>query len=501
MLATIQTYSATTLAYVRANRTVSVLAVILIVGGYYVFFSGSEAATITYPVIREDVKVTVAVTGTVVAAEDADLGFAGSGRVAGIYAAVGQRVSAGKVLAALENGDAVALVAQREAELARVEAELASLQAGSRPEAVAIRKSAVMKAEAELRDAMRSAYVAADDAVSKQADQFFDNPRSSLASLTFGTANSILENRLEAERVALEPVLSAWSLTLGSDAFATDNPEVYAESVRRDIAIVATFLEDASKALSLNASMAALYQDDINTARTAIAADASALSTALGVLVAARGDLALAEAGATIDDLAVKEASVRAARASVASARAELAKTLVTAPFSGVVAKMDVKRGEYVAANTSKVMLISDGAFQIETFVPQISVAAVAPDDTADVTLDAYGPSLLFTARVLSVDPAETLRDGVATYKTLLAFNTTDTRVRSGMTANVAITTAVLPDSVVIPAGAVERENDQAFVTLANGTRRAITLGETVSLGRVVVTSGLEDGDVILLTP
>jgi RND family efflux transporter MFP subunit len=192
---------------------------------------------------------------------------------------------------------------------------------------------------------------------------------------------------------------------------------------------------------------------------------------------------------------------VRASAASLASARAALAKTLITAPFSGIVAKIDVKRGEFVPSNTSKVTLISDGAFQIETYVPQISVAAVLPQDTAAVTLDAYGPALPFTARVLSVDPAETIRDGVATYKTMLAFETTDPRVRSGMTANVSITTAILPSAIVIPFGAVLHDTDGTYVELANGVRQAVTLGEPVSLGRVEIKEGLEDGDVILLTP
>ena len=53
--------------------------------------------------------------------------------------------------------------------------------------------------------------------------------------------------------------------------------------------------------------------------------------------------------------------------------------------------------------------------------------------DNANITLDAYDSDVVFGARVTSIEPAETIVDGVATYKTTLQFNKKDRRVRSGM--------------------------------------------------------------------
>src|SRR3989344_3894355 len=89
--------------------------IIIVGGGYFVFGGGGggEAATLT--IHPADFKAQVAVSGTVVSAEHVELGFSGSGRIAGVYAKVGDRVVAGSLLATIENGDLVATVAQKKA--------------------------------------------------------------------------------------------------------------------------------------------------------------------------------------------------------------------------------------------------------------------------------------------------------------------------------------------------------------------------------------------------
>jgi len=481
-----------------------VLAVVavLIVASWYFFFQrgGSEEATFT---IRSgDFIETVNLSGTVVAASRADLGFAESGRISGVYAKVGDTVYAGALLAAIENGDLVAAIAQKEAALETERAKLLSLQNGTRPEEVALSEAAVTQDENVLRDSVKSAYVSADDAIHKKADQFFTNPRTYLAALNFSISDGTLKNRVEQERAALETELALWGASLSATSFTTGAPEAESAKAKLHLTHVATFLTDASEALSLALPTNTTYQADINTARTTIANDLSALTTAEGALIDARGDLLLAKAGATAADTAAQAAQVKAAEANVLSAKAAVAKTVVTAPFSGVVSKMDIKKGEIVSANTSAIALLSKGAFEVETYVPQINVAAVSVGDKAAVTLDAYGSQAAFTAHVASIDPAETVRDGVATYKTTIAFDTTDERIRSGMTANVIVTTNNKVGAIVIPKGAITVEGGQSFVrVVGEEAPRSVTTGVTSSLGQIEIVEGLHDGDVILLTP
>ena len=102
------------------------------------------------------------------------------------------------------------------------------------------------------------------------------------------------------------------------------------------------------------------------------------------------------------------------------------------------------------------------------------------------------------------VDPAETIKDGVPTYKTTLTFLARDSRIRSGMTANVDIETGVLHDAIVIPRGAVGTKNGTPYVSVldqGNVVERSVMTGPSPALGQVEILSGLSRGDIILLSP
>src|SRR4051812_17503093 len=118
-------------------------AFVVLGGGYYLFFGGSSDLGSSITVSTGDFRQQVAVSGTVIAANAVNLGFAQSGRIASTRVAVGERVGAGEVLAETENGDLRAAVVQKQAALAAAEANLASVTAGTRPEQVVIDQAAV----------------------------------------------------------------------------------------------------------------------------------------------------------------------------------------------------------------------------------------------------------------------------------------------------------------------------------------------------------------------
>ncbi len=80
---------------------------------------------------------------------DAQLSFKFPGRVVERLVAEGQRVTAGQLVARLDDAEQVQEVALRRAELAATQALLAELEAGSRPQEIAAANSAVRSAEAD----------------------------------------------------------------------------------------------------------------------------------------------------------------------------------------------------------------------------------------------------------------------------------------------------------------------------------------------------------------
>ncbi|MBU6214597.1 efflux RND transporter periplasmic adaptor subunit [Patescibacteria group bacterium] len=487
-------YLSRTMLWLQKRWHVFLAILIVLFAAWYYFFGRTASFGPTITVTPADFPEQVAVSGTVTAAKDVALGFAANGRISNTYARVGQHVEAGTVLAETENGDLAAALNQ-------AEANLASLQTGSRPEQVAVAEAAVGSAQTALVSALQSAYTVSDDAVHNKIDAFFSNPRSN-PKLTFTVANANLELTVESDRQAIEPVFASWAARIAKVTPATAADSVSAS--QSYLKQVMALLTDANAALNqsspdqtTSASVLAAYTASIGVARANVNSAISALTAATSALDSAQKNLTLTEAGPTADAVAAQQAAVQAAQAA-------LAKTRITAPFSGTVTRMDAKVGEIVSPTTSDISMQSDGVFQIETYIPEISIANIAPQDAATVTLDAYGPSVSFPAKVIMVDPAETMQNGVPTYKTTLSFLTPDARMRSGMTANVLITTAILPNAVVIPSGAVNTYQGKSYVSVVRGrvvVNTAVTLGPSPSLGEVQILSGLSSGDMLLLTP
>ena len=147
--------------------------------------------------------------------------------------------------------------------------------------------------------------------------------------------------------------------------------------------------------------------------------------------------------------------------------------------------------------------MISAGAFQIESYVPEVNISLIRTGNQAAVTLDAYGADTLFDARVVSIDPASTVRDGVSTYRIVLEFSKADSRVKSGMTANVSITTETKPSVLSVPQGLVIRRDGSMFVRVVVDKEiqeHAVTLGAVSSVGEVEILSGLRAGDIVVTT-
>ncbi len=162
---------------------------------------------------------------------------------------------------------------------------------------------------------------------------------------------------------------------------------------------------------------------------------------------------------------------------------------------------MDAKVGGSIGANASAISLISDEVLQIESFVPEIQAPLLKAGDEAVAVLDAYG-SAPFPARVVSVDPAETMRDGVATYRAVLQFADRDERVRPGMTAQVIITTEKKSNVIAVPQGVVIYRDAKKLVRVREGedtTEHEVQTGSISSRGTIEITAGLKDGDVVVL--
>ncbi|MFA7309737.1 MAG: efflux RND transporter periplasmic adaptor subunit [Candidatus Paceibacterota bacterium] len=514
----------TAIAFLKSKAGITIAALVVLAGGYFFVQGSRKTVDETLVVHPADFIQQVSVSGTVKAAQTVDLGFAASGRISAVYGKVGDTVAAGRPLAAIENGDLRAAIQQKQALLQNQEAKLAALKEGTRQEEVAVAqeqvnsdKTALAQNQQALLNAIQNAYTQSDNAIHNSVDQFVNGARTQNPHLSFSTSNYQLQTSFEFKRLDIESMLTAWQKSVAG-LRASDDLIRAASEAQANLTTVASFLSDANTVLSTaianeRASQSTIdawtatitsVRTNINSTVTSVTSAMTAMMNASATLQRDEKNLSLKMAGATQADIDAQNAQIASARADVENAQANLAKTVVTAPFTGVITRMDAKVGMIVSPNVPEISMNSASTYQIESYVPEVSIALVKTGNAAVVTLDAYGEEVPFAATVVSIDPAGTVRDGVPTYRVLLQFSGADARIRSGMTANIVITTAQRSGVISIPQKLVVTRDGKKYVTVKTGetsTERAVTTGSVSSLGNIEIVTGLVDGDLVVMTP
>ncbi len=203
-------------------------------------------------------------------------------------------------------------------------------------------------------------------------------------------------------------------------------------------------------------------------------------------------------------DLASLRADVDKQRAALFNAQENFDKTILKAIESGVISKIDVEVGENAVANQTILTIISPER-NIEVDISESNIAKISIDDSAEITLDAFGDDVIFAGHVVSIEPAETEISGVIYYKTKIVFDdSSEDKIKPGMTANVRIITEKKDNVLVVPQRAIINEAGKKFIRILTNPnigsfeKQEITAGLKGDDGLMEILSGLEEGQEII---
>jgi len=198
-------------------------------------------------------------------------------------------------------------------------------------------------------------------------------------------------------------------------------------------------------------------------------------------------------------------ATVAQAKANVALIEARLNKTVLRSPLNGLVTRQDGNVGSIVSPTTPIISVISSGQLEIEALITEIDIGKVQVGNTAEITLDAYGDTVLFNGHIVFIEPAATVVEGVPTYKTTFQFDVEDSRIKPGMTANIEIRTAEKENTLILPQRSILYDSGKTYVMViknnAEPQRQEIVLGLRGSDGNVEIISGVSEGTEVLRSP
>ncbi len=203
------------------------------------------------------------------------------------------------------------------------------------------------------------------------------------------------------------------------------------------------------------------------------------------------------KAGADELDIRAKEIAIQQKKDALLDAQQDLADYYIRAPFDGVVAEVDVRKGESISSGAVATMITKQKIAEIT--INEVDTATVAIGQKVTITFDAI-EDLTITGEVAEIDTLGTVSQGVVTYDVKIIFDTQDERVKSGMSMSASIITEMKQDVFIVSNSAIKSSGDQQYLeVLENGQvqQKLVETGISNDLYTEII-SGVEEGDQII---
>lgn len=476
---------------------------------------------------RGDLVDSVSASGTLSLPHQESLIFGSAGTLQELLVTEGAEVREGQVLARLDSGTQATLrkaTAQARVNLAKAKEASESLTAGPEAKALTAAQAKVETSQVALDNANRDLSLAKTDWTAKldQAREQLTDAGEAYA-LVFERYLGIDLTHEEEAREAGE-LLTAWGADLDklfdpygraeiSKGWYADDPTDDPATRWNEMVLYAwrNFAAARPAPATVRAEMDAGWTA-LDKARTslvtqetqsakALANAENAVARAKETLEDARNALTDLRAPADLEDLALAQADVAAADSALATALDREAKTVMRAPFAGVVGTLNVKQGQSVAANTTIVSLVDPSEVQLEGAVNEVDVARIQTGQEVTITLEAI-PGATLQGKVVTVALVGRNAQGVVSFPvTIEVQRGSAVALRDGMTASATIVTARQSGVILVPPRALRGTLAAPRVeVLSKGKReeRTVTISGLTTQA-AAVTSGLQPGDVLVL--
>ena len=345
------------------------------------------------------------VLGEVRSAQEADIRSVVQGRVTSLRKEVGDRVSAGEIIAEIENDAQLASLIQAEGAFEAAEANLNKALGGTREEQLAILETKVKNSEDSLSgtkvatvNTLKDSFGKVDEIVRSKIDLFIDNPESIRPHIKFIPNSSQTSIDLEFGRIVIRELLMDWEqevaiLTNESDLDgALTSSAKNIESLRTYVNLAAGAVQSLTPNSSLSQATIDTWRSAVNSSRTTLATLAASVSTQQDSLNSTRASYDIAQqelkqgvAGDRSEDVAAVEASLKQARGSLLSARAAYNNTIIRSPISGTINTLSISQGDFISALSRVATVANNNALEVRAFITGDDLVNVSVGDRAIV--------------------------------------------------------------------------------------------------------------------
>ena len=512
----------------RTRIVVAGLAIIALVLGTLIYrdmfvpSKNAASALNLYSVVRRTVTASISGSGNVEPQLQSNVNFKVAGTLTEIDVHVGDHVSSGQKLAAIDPSAQQAAVDQASANLATAQANLQAVLTPLTQNQITQLQNNVASAQQTYNDTVAQVNATnTQDTNQVTADQNQLAADQQTLSFNLTYQNDLLQ--LSTDKATYQTALTTFNndATCKGVAFANYSPQCLSEFTAVSVAQTAVANDQAK--VNVDTAQVTADQTRLNADTAKQSADRSAgqrnVNQAAASLTGAQDQLRT-QTETKPNQIASARAQVANAQAALQTAQQNLNNTTLVAPMDGEVNSINGVVGENVAPGggttaeapgsqaplpgsaASNAFMVIGNISGMDVVVPfaESDASRLAVNQDVQVTFDAVS-NLTISGHVIAVASASTNASGVVNYYATIALNQTNKALKQGMTANATVTVSKATNAISVPNLAISRVAGQAYVNVYAGGQQVQTPIETGVVGDqfTEVTGGLNDGAQVVI--
>ena len=197
-----------------------------------------------------------------------------------------------------------------------------------------------------------------------------------------------------------------------------------------------------------------------------------------------------------------REKDVQAAEISLNNAETIYKQRYIYAPFDGIVTAVSAVEDYYITRGTNAVRMDDMSEIYLPLSISELDLSLVSPGTTVTITVDAVSGKT-YKGHILDISDASAASGNTTSFTALVVFDSPDSGLLAGMTAEVSVPAHEKENTLLIPNEAVSYHDGKPTVTVVNGTERhtvAITMGVVSGNITEVISDNLQEGDLLLVS-
>jgi multidrug efflux pump subunit AcrA (membrane-fusion protein) len=359
---------------------IGVLGIALVAGGVFFGLSGTgEIAGVTDA--KPSVHVarvsdlmsgnTLSIVADVTSVSEAKISAESGGRIVHVRARLGDFVSAGQILAEIENGSQRAAVLQAEGALDAAKASAPNVE------------NSLENAQNSAVNALLSAYATTENTVHDTIDEVFVNPEVTYRRFLILSSDSQAKMKLENDRGALSAII-ARQAPLSQSLSTSADLEAELVMTETELRTLRAYLDLLIKTLNAGIPSQEMDASDIAAHLAAASAARTSVTASLSSITAAKASLAAAlTASGESGTISSSAASVKQAQGAYNAALAALEKTIIRSPISGSLNNFTIKLGDFVSPTQQVAVVSNNGSLEAIAYITEEDRGRVMVGDEA----------------------------------------------------------------------------------------------------------------------